>query len=155
MRLPPTIRQRKRIWKRIKYTNISHKKNLEYPIREQGVQMSDNEIIKALECCGEMHECSVCPRYDRSNDFCMEDLHADALDLINRQKAEIERLRGSTIVNNIMKSQRIKREAKAEAVKEFAERLKEKAITYYTIIGHWVSVKDIDNLVKEMVGDKE
>ena len=44
---------------------------------------------------------------------------------------------------------------KSEAVKEFAERLKEKAITYYTIIGHWVSVKDIDNLVKEMVGDKE
>lgn len=43
---------------------------------------------------------------------------------IDRQKSEIERLKGSTIVNNIMESQRIKREAKAEAYKEFAEELK-------------------------------
>lgn len=43
---------------------------------------------------------------------------------INRQKAEIERLKGSTIVNIIMESQKIKREAKDEAYKEFAEELK-------------------------------
>ena len=75
---------------------------------------------------------------------------------INRQKAEIERLRGSTIVNNIMESQRIKREAKAEAVKEFTERLKEKSyktIRNYGLTKDVVEVCDIDNLAKEMVGD--
>ena len=77
-------------------------------------------------------------------------------------QAEIERLKGSTIVNNIMESQRIKREAKAEAYKEFAERLEEK-------IGDCHIVSDgeycgfdcgdihgcIDTLLKEMVAEEE
>ena len=57
--------------------------------------MTDKEIIKALECCGdeeELHWCTECPYYDKENDFCQEDLHRDALDLISRQQAEIERL---------------------------------------------------------------
>lgn len=62
--------------------------------------MTDSEIIKALECCGDEGEitlCSICPYYlqDRDNDFCQEDLHRASLDLINRQKAEIERLKNS------------------------------------------------------------
>ena len=72
---------------------------------------------------------------------------------INRQKAEIERWRGSTIVNNIMESQRIKR----EAIKEFAKRLKEKSyktIRNYGLTKDVVEVCDIDNLVKEMVGEE-
>ena len=127
--------------------------------------MTDNEIIKALECCstGETYddcEKNGCPLYlgitmgckyiDKENQ-----LYSDALDLINRQKAEIEKLKGSTIVSNIMESQRIKREAKAEAYKEFAERLNEKAQiadcfdSYNMVVGtHF-----IDNLLKEMVGE--
>ena len=80
---------------------------------------------------------------------------ADGINLINRQKSEIEWLRGSTIINNIMNSQRIKREAKAEAYKEFAEIIKDK----------WFDNRydspDVDfddfisNLLKEMVGEKE
>ena len=51
--------------------------------------MTDNEIIKALECCRN-DECSQCPLQDG---VCSEkDVIKDALDLINRQKAEIERL---------------------------------------------------------------
>ena len=129
--------------------------------------MTDNEIIKALECCstGETYvdcEKNGCPLYlgitmgckyiDKENQ-----LYSDALDLINRQEAEIEKLKGSTIVSNIMESQRIKREAKAEAYKEFAERLNEKAQiadcfdSYNMVVGtHF-----IDNLLKEMVGEKE
>ena len=129
--------------------------------------MMDNEIIKALECCsiGETYtdcEKNGCPLYlgitmgckyiDKENQ-----LYSDALDLINRQKAEIEKLKGSTIVSNIMESQRIKREAKAEAYKEFAERLNEEAQiadcfdSYNMVVGtHF-----IDNLLKEMVGEKE
>lgn len=56
--------------------------------------MTDNEIIKALECCSHRNEdlpCDGCPAYNIAQ-MCMEDLMSDALDLINRQKAEIERL---------------------------------------------------------------
>ena len=80
---------------------------------------------------------------------------ADGINLINRQKSEIEWLRGRTIINNIMNSQRIKREAKAEAYKEFAEIIKDK----------WFDNRydspDVDfddfisNLLKEMVGKEE
>ena len=80
---------------------------------------------------------------------------ADGINLINRQKSEIEWLRGSTIINNIMNSQRIKRKAKAEAYKEFAEIIKDK----------WFDNRydspDVDfddfisNLLKEMVGEEE
>lgn len=59
--------------------------------------MTDKDIMIALMCCGdeegiELHWCVGCPYYDKDNDFCQEDLHRDALDLINRQKEEVERL---------------------------------------------------------------
>jgi hypothetical protein len=55
--------------------------------------MTDNEIIKALECCcgGDGGKnCYCCPLYEVSP--CTNALSKYALDLINRQKAEIERL---------------------------------------------------------------
>ena len=57
--------------------------------------MSDNEIIKALECC--VHRtCNECIRqpieYGRTERDCKSGLMKSAFDLINRQKAEIERL---------------------------------------------------------------
>ena len=104
--------------------------------------MTDNEIIKILTDYGTQ---------------CKPEVVSAAISLINRQKAEIEKLKGSTIVSNIMESQRIKREAKAEAYKEFAERLNEEAQiadcfdSYNMVVGtHF-----IDNLLKEMVGEKE
>ena len=86
---------------------------------------------------------------------------ADGINLINRQKSEIEWLRGSTIINNIMNSQRIKREAKAEAYKEFAKRLENKIKTECNPYGKPTYDYDtsisilhyMDNLVKEMVSD--
>lgn len=102
--------------------------------------MTDNELIFALE-----------NKVNGSDYHNFEDY--ELLDLINRQKAEIEKLKGSTIVSNIMESQRIKREAKAEAYKEFAERLNEEAQiadcfdSYNMVVGtHF-----IDNLLKELV----
>jgi len=90
---------------------------------------------------------------------------------IDRQKSEIERLKGSTIVNNIMESQRIKREAKAEAYKEFAEELKNilrnipkwnvkkwnvKKLNFNNVGFSYDDVFfSIDNLLKEMVGEEE
>ena len=52
--------------------------------------MTDNEIIKALECCIN-DKCQECPL---NKLFCGREVATEyALDLINRQKAEIERLK--------------------------------------------------------------
>ena len=110
--------------------------------------MTDNEIIKILTDYGTQ---------------CKPEVISAAISLINRQKAEIEKLKGSTIVSNIMESQRIKREAKAEAYKEFAERLKNKIKTECNPYGKptydydtSISIMNyMDNLLKEMVGEEE
>lgn len=81
----------------------------------------------------------------------------EIFNLINRQKAEIERLRGSTILNNIMEGQRIKREAKTEAYKEFTEKL-ENEINRRTTLSRQQDknvIHIIHNLLKEMVGEEE
>ena len=55
--------------------------------------MTDIEIIKALWCCAaRVDKCTACPLY---NEFCNggNALHKYALDLIDRQQTEIERLR--------------------------------------------------------------
>lgn len=112
--------------------------------------MTDNEIIKALECCSSDDlanlNCSHCP-YQCPN--CMTILYKDSLALINRQKVTIEQLQTA-----LFKCGEERVTARAEAVKEFAERLKEKIRDvakiefqdgYYYLIG----VPLIDNLVKE------
>ena len=53
-------------------------------------KFTQEQIIKALECCGFTEDCSGCPFY--SDMGCDENIHANALDLIKRQKAEIERV---------------------------------------------------------------
>ena len=122
-------------------------------------KLTDKDIISSLEVIATTCNCNECKirsgKWGTCN--CSETTANAALELINRQKAEIERLRGSTIVSNIMESQRIKREAKAEAYKEFAERLNEKAQiadcfdSYNMVVGtHF-----IDNLLKEMVGEEK
>ena len=52
--------------------------------------MTDNEIIKALECCSKKILCGQCPLKEKNN--CINKLSAYALELISRQQAEIERL---------------------------------------------------------------
>lgn len=55
--------------------------------------MTDNEIIKALECCNKpvgSNSCVDCPLYEINN--CSETMIIFSLDLINRQKAKIEAL---------------------------------------------------------------
>lgn len=60
--------------------------------------MTDNEIIKALECCGsngwgekDERPCDKCPMQDCED--CEVELPDYALGLVNRQKAEIEKLK--------------------------------------------------------------
>ena len=59
--------------------------------------MTDNEIIKALECCLDVSPstCKSCPLFNITNStmVCSKIATKFALDLINRQKAEVENLK--------------------------------------------------------------
>ena len=116
--------------------------------------MNNNELIKALECCNsnERGSClNKCPYYKHSA-TCTQSMIADTLDLINRQQAEIERLTETLDIYAVEFDLKYA-SVKAEAIKEFAERLKEKSKNNEwngTICG-----ADIDNLVKEMKGGAE
>lgn len=91
-----------------------------------------------------------------------EAVEADIDDLINRQKAEIEQLEKDkeSFANSYAKAIARNLTIKAEAVKEFAERLKEKAVDVGICDAQGngyggatvILIGDIDNLVKEMVG---
>lgn len=59
--------------------------------------MTDNEIIKVLGYCVSHDECGAdCPCFSGKLEMCgdREGLLKQCLDLINRQEAEIERLKG-------------------------------------------------------------
>ena len=114
--------------------------------------MTDDEIIKALECCRDNSRCYTCPRLGMN--CCMNLLMRNALDLINRLKAENEMLKVdlakcSISLDNLHKAAD---EIRTEAIKDFAWRLKylvipQKAYGYTREI---VLKRDIDNIVKEM-----
>lgn len=56
--------------------------------------MTDNEIIKALECLrGNAFDCGECPYCSCYPAPCEQQIAKDALSLINRQKEEIKGLR--------------------------------------------------------------
>lgn len=65
--------------------------------------MTDNEIVKALEFCADSRDtdkhCLKCPYCNES--YCLDKMMADALSLINRQKAEIETLKMLLSTSNI------------------------------------------------------
>lgn len=111
--------------------------------------MTDNEIIKALE--SEIHLAEYV-----DSDYCSNvnlEIIKSALALIAHQQAEIEKWqkefkracaeRDAHIVTTKF--------AKSEAVKEFAERLIELALQEGAY--EYVSVYDIENLLKEMVSE--
>ena len=121
--------------------------------------MTDKQIIEAVAdiMFGENKKCG----------FRNCNLACEVLDLINRQKAEIERL--NEVINGFEEQSRKElmdfmalsekyEKARAEAVKEFAERLKMLKCHYseteYTFDFDGVTVDDIDNLVKEMTEDE-
>ena len=54
--------------------------------------MTDNDIKKALECCIDQMNCRKCPLYVPGDGDCVDIVKFRSLAIINRQKAEIERL---------------------------------------------------------------
>lgn len=159
-------------------------------------KLTDNEIVKALECCIKVKTLADCKNigcpaltsqgcyyFLRTDEYCegviFIEIIKDALDLINRLQAEVERLKSDVSVSKDAymsmkdryeyekeKVEKAKQKcigiakalktAKAEAYKEFADRLKEKSKQgkgYLGNVYHSVDVAEIDNLLKEMVGD--
>ena len=109
--------------------------------------MTDNEIIKALEYCCHNGHCRKCPHNCVENKN-IEDL---ALDLINRQKAEIERFQNKVEELSEVLSDTIRiryAECKANAIKDFAYKLKQ---IPHSVVYKW----QIDDVAKEMVGDAD
>jgi septation ring formation regulator EzrA len=117
--------------------------------------MTNNEIVKALDCCSKMHDCRECVFWEMHSAQCVSELLSNTLDLINSQKAEIERLKEAYAVYEETTGLKW---ARAEAIKEFAERLKmlkcHYSVTEYTFDFDVVTVEDIDNLVKEMTEEE-
>lgn len=113
-------------------------------------KFTDEEIIKALECHINAEDCVSCEVFDWCDEIILTKL---VLDLINRQKAEIERLQKEVnlvsiqfqdvqeraeeyklkienlqnVISNqqIEISAKIEKQIKSEAYKEFTEKLKE------------------------------
>lgn len=124
-------------------------------------KLTDEEIIKDL---------TELSRYTGFQEKYIQVLNA-TLDLINRQKSEIERLKSAndekfrqwdmlaekTKTHYADLYNEAKDKLKAEACKEFAERLNGKAqiadcFNSYSMV---VGTHFIDNLLKEMVGEEE
>ena len=87
--------------------------------------MNDNEILKALECCGQpVPKCNECPvsEYNR-HPCCCDAVKRKAIEVINRQKAEIESLEMDI---KQLKSDNIMAEQNFENIKELYEAEKEK-----------------------------
>ena len=118
--------------------------------------MTDNEIIKALECCtnnNALDNCDTCPLCDYGN--CRDTLIEYCSNTINRQKAEIERL-NKQLVFEIESA--YNRGTKA-VIGEFAEKLKCKLADHYfecndkrfEDIGNWLIHEVTGDLINELM----
>lgn len=116
--------------------------------------MTDDEIIKALGYCkrsvGAILCTRECPMYSEcDSEDPMVDICGLAIDLINQQKAEIERLQDELHRAKVEISKHFDYmdEAKSEAIDEFAERLR----NCFCVSKEYLDIMNIiDNLVKEM-----
>ena len=117
----------------------------------KGKEIIAKRIIEGLRYCEvEYPPCSHCPYRISGLNLCKKQLIADAYYLVKKQEAEIKERR--KVNTRIVESMPVLIEVtRAEAIKEFAEKLKEMLVKY-DMYGTLYIVEDIDNLVKEMVG---
>lgn len=132
--------------------------------------MTDEEIIKAMECCnGGLDYCKGCPAKEY-NVECGNVLKFNVLNLINRQKAEIENLQKELKIKSLTRANIFEitdayQRGMSKGIKKFAEMLKCKVLDHdFTCAdnhieetGQWLIhevVPDmINNLLKEMTED--
>lgn len=125
--------------------------------------MTDADIIKVLEICLNKSGGCISAKCPLVNDLhCKELLISRCFEIINRQQAEIERLKSIEPTEEVrVKCEEVISKIRAEAVREFAEKLKREKFCRLTEYdeGGWaaerlaVKVDDIDNLVKEFAKD--
>lgn len=133
------------------------------------MELNREQIIKALECCGEAKthgDCRAlkCPAL--INDECIyigeteEDCYkqqlADALSLIKELTEENEGLENALIeqsAENVMLCGEVKH-ARADTVREFAERLKENKVCRDGLSFKVVDFDTIDQIAKEVLEGK-
>ena len=108
--------------------------------------MTDEMIKKALK---ELLETAL-----YNGDLQSSGTISNALDLINRLKEKLEISKTKLFKQQLKKElhRLTVEEIKAESIKEFAERLKERTISYVGVVEQQ---EVIDNLVKEMIGEQE
>ena len=131
-------------------------------------RISDDEIISSLEVIATTRNCSECKiRNCNWGDCNCSQITANAaLDIINRQKAEIERLKecpkciyeydGNTTeycIQGPCSNFKTAEQVRTEAYKEFAEHLKEMWSNNYYDSPDVDFDEFVDNLLKEMVGE--
>ena len=109
--------------------------------------MTDNEIIKALECCTRLKYCDTCP-FNHHNCKKMLDY---TLDLIKRQQAEIADL--NTYIKQLDIEYRYElNHIVNDTIETFVEKLKESLTGWNTDPTDEEIEYVIDKLLKEMVG---
>ncbi len=131
-------------------------------------KFTDEEIIKALECHINAEDCVSCEVFDWCEEILLTEL---VLDLINRQKAEIERLKecpkcvyeydGEVMeycVQSPCSNFKTVEQVKAEACKNFSQKLiKSSRLIAYANgfdIKAVVDVEEIVKILKETVGEE-
>lgn len=119
------------------------------------MELKDEDIKKALECCLEpRHDCSDCLL--EKEVYCTSLLHKSILDFINRQQAEIERLK-YLLEREEKATESFSKQCYKDGIKEFAERLKENQRTF---IGdeyayEFIPSIEIDVLLAEKAGEQD
>ena len=113
-----------------------------------------DKVLKALECCSNWNitKCFECPYVDYDGS-CVNQSKIDAIALIKEQQEKLKRQANN--IHTLIKMDDVQvRRIKAEAIKEFAEKLKTKVDVWEDeeFYFQYVTTKDIDELVKEMVG---
>lgn len=130
--------------------------------------MTDEQIIKVLECCLTPHtdvKCYCCKA--KNGDTCSKLNLTMILDLIKRQQAVINNLKNDCSVVEVNLEEAFLKEceceiekAKGQAVRDFAEVMKEnlKNVAKEEITGHeyyLIGLSFIDTLVNELYGNPE
>ena len=131
--------------------------------------MADNEIVETLKLCTTQDgsiPCYDCPCWCDDEQKCVGLSYTDVNNLIERQKAEIKELKRKNEIlsrnaDNAFQEglnecrELFEPEIKAEAYKEFAERLKSYLLLNKKGEMSVVSFENVDTLLKGMVGEEE
>lgn len=122
-------------------------------------------LCKTFGCCID-EDCDNCPLYDFEMEHCEKQIKLQALSFIIRQQAEIEKLKKvgnkidsagvvATLIDTKERFVRIKnkweREVRSEAVREFAERLKE--LSVYGTIREYSDANNMSYMLEDMVSE--